>query len=93
MKLSEVKEGSTVKIARISAYSDVKKVLCEIGLSPGRSVKVLIKRDGMLVVSVGSSKFCLGRDVADFVLVEENTELSSHEQNDTGCSDRSSELR
>lgn len=89
-KLSEVREGSTVKIVKVSTDSGVEKVICEIGLAPGRTAKVLVKRRGLLVVSVGGSKFCLGRGIADLILVEEDMELKSYGQSDTSRSNRSS---
>ncbi|MEM1873961.1 MAG: ferrous iron transport protein A [Acidilobaceae archaeon] len=69
-KLADIEEGRVVRIVNVKCGNGEKRLLCEMGLAPGRAVEVLLK-GSVVVVSVGGSKLCLSREVAEHVIVED----------------------
>ena len=69
--LSAVPEGKTVKVVGCAAGKMLRTRLEGLGITPGRTMKVLKNRWGPLLVEVMDRKIGIGRGQAEKILVEE----------------------
>ncbi|MHC4462749.1 MAG: FeoA family protein [Planctomycetota bacterium] len=68
--LSVVKEGETVKLARINAGRGLKSRLTTMGLLPNVEITVINNsHPGPFVISVKNSRMMLGRGMAHKIMV------------------------
>ncbi|MBC7110117.1 MAG: ferrous iron transport protein A [Archaeoglobi archaeon] len=73
MSLSEVKEGKTVRIAKLNAPPGQRRRLMNLGLIPGEEIRVLKSAafHGPVLIEVNGREIALGRGIASRVMVEE----------------------
>lgn len=68
--LSSVKEGSTVRLARLDCGRGMSTRLASMGLRTGTEFRVVqAAGSGPIVVAVGNSRYALGRGVTDRMMV------------------------
>jgi ferrous iron transport protein A len=72
MKLLDASKGKSVRIINYSGGKGVAKKLRQLGLTPGREVKVLryAPMGGPIMVCVEGRSVALGRGIAARILVE-----------------------
>jgi Fe2+ transport system protein FeoA len=71
IRLSDAREGHSVRIKDVRTDERLTKRLCDLGLYSGMKIEV-VKNDfsGPVVFKVFESKLMLGREQADEILVE-----------------------
>lgn len=69
--INVVPAGKTVEIRRLLGGRSFILKLQEMGLFPGSFVNVIQNSGGALLVSVGSSRFAIGRGMAGKIFVSE----------------------
>jgi len=70
-RLSQIEEGKLVKIVGCETGKGLKRRLEGLGLTSGRTVKVLKNGWGPLLIEVSGRKIGIGRGQAEKILVEE----------------------
>jgi ferrous iron transport protein A len=72
MKLLDIPKGRTVKIINYQGGKGVESKLRQLGLNPGREVKVLryAPLGGPMMLDVEGRSVALGRGIAERVIVE-----------------------
>ena len=71
--VSIVQEGKEVEIVRLLGGRGFVAQLQERGLYPGSSVGIVRNSGGAVLLSVGTTRFAIGRGMADRILVKEKT--------------------
>jgi|AGTN01.1.fsa_nt_gi FeoA domain. len=72
IRLGDAGEGHTVRIRNVQTDEKLTKRLCDLGLYSGMKIDVVKNdRDGPVVLKVLDSRFMLGREQANEILVEE----------------------
>ena len=72
IRLSEVKNGSTVKVVKIDSGYDAKTRLNHLGIVPGTNIQLECSAPfkGPVCVKVRGTQLCIGRGLAYKVFVE-----------------------
>ncbi|MFV0358257.1 FeoA family protein [Tropicimonas sp.] len=70
LPLALASTGQRVEVTAIAGGREIRKRLCDLGLTTGKCLEVLQKHGGgPMVVALGESRFALGAGMAEKVLV------------------------
>lgn len=74
MTLRAGKIGSEYEVKDIQLEDRIKRRLQMLGLTEGTGVRILNnKRSGSIIMKVRGTRFAIGKQIAEGILVEENT--------------------
>ena len=68
--LATVKAGERMRVLRVAGLDATRKHLGALGFVPGAVVRIVMARDGNLIVAIRESRVAVNRDISRHVLVE-----------------------